>query len=272
MEPHVILRADPLDLLFENRNKLYGAYTLRKFYNHRLYTSLAVIFSAAMFSSLLMYVNFHSLPAYSKPPEITDVLLQTPPEKTPPVKPVIPPARAAAPKPPSSVSYTAPAIVDQQPPKPMASIDDLRQQASDSKTIAGPPDNGEQNLHGTSAGATTGQNDEPAEHSYEVFDRAEVMPEFPGGIEALKRFLLKNLRMPENSLEEGSQVKVIARFVVGADGRVRDVEIIQSAGAEFNTEVRRVISKMPDWKPGIQNHRTVSVYFSLPVNFVTEPG
>src|SRR5882757_10343927 len=85
--------------------------------------------------------------------------------------------------------------------------------------------------------------------------RAEIMPEFPGGLEALKRFLMKNLRMPENNLEEGAQVQVIARFVVGLDGRVRDIEITRAADAEFNQEVKRVISKMPDWKPCSQNHR-----------------
>ena len=74
--------------------------------------------------------------------------------------------------------------------------------------------------------------------------------------------------MPENNLEEGEQVKVIARFVVGADGRVRDIEIVHPANAEFNAEVKRVIGKMPEWKPGSQNHRNVAVYFNLPVNFV----
>jgi protein TonB len=107
------------------------------------------------------------------------------------------------------------------------------------------------------------------ENSTEVLESAQVMPEFPGGIEALKRFLLKNLRMPENDLDPGMQVHVIARFVVGADGKVRDVVIIQAAELVFNSEVKRVISKMPDWKPGSQNHRNVAVYFNLPVNFVT---
>ncbi len=74
--------------------------------------------------------------------------------------------------------------------------------------------------------------------------------------------------MPENSLDAGEQVKVIARFVVGADGRVRDIEITQGAEAVFEKEVKRVIDRMPDWKPGSQNHRNVAVYFTLPVNFV----
>jgi protein TonB len=112
------------------------------------------------------------------------------------------------------------------------------------------------------------QNEEPVENKDEVLRIAEVMPEFPGGIEALKRFLIRNLHMPENNLEEGEQVKVIARFVVGADGKVRDIEITLPAEAQFNTEVKRVIAKMPDWKPGSQNHRNVAVYYNLPVNFV----
>jgi len=75
--------------------------------------------------------------------------------------------------------------------------------------------------------------------------------------------------MPDNNLEAGTQVRVMARFVVDAEGRVSDIEITQPADPVFNAEVKRVISKMPDWKPGQQNHHHVSVYFSLPVNFVT---
>jgi periplasmic protein TonB len=80
---------------------------------------------------------------------------------------------------------------------------------------------------------------------------------------------LKNLRMPDNLPEEGTQVKVVARFVVGIDGKVSDIEITKEADAPFNNEVRRVIRKMPDWIPGSQNHHHVAVYFSLPVNFIS---
>ena len=102
----------------------------------------------------------------------------------------------------------------------------------------------------------------------EIFEHAERMPEFPGGIEALKRFLLKNLTMPPNDLDPGTVVKVTARFVVDGEGHVQNIEITQPADPSFNKEVKRVILKMPDWKPGQQNHHPVSVYFNLPVNFV----
>ncbi|HEY4155800.1 MAG TPA: energy transducer TonB [Puia sp.] len=94
------------------------------------------------------------------------------------------------------------------------------------------------------------------------------MPEFPGGTEALRRYLSRNLRMPDTEKESGSQVRVIVKFVVGPDGRVTGINTILSGGKAFDEEVQRVISRMPTWKPGIQNGRKVSVYFNLPVNFV----
>ncbi len=73
--------------------------------------------------------------------------------------------------------------------------------------------------------------------------------------------------MPENNLEPGTRIQVIARFVVGTKGHVQDIEITQGSTEIFNAEVKRVIANMPDWKPGLQNHRPVAVYFNLPVNF-----
>lgn len=185
------------------------------------------------------------------------------------VKPLIPTGRPSVPKPPATTTYFKPVIVpDRIVSEPMPTIEKIETSAIGLKTSAGSPDNGEPSVSGNTAGAATAQHEETFEDKNKVLDIAEIMPEFPGGAEALKRFLIRNLRMPENNLEEGAQVKVIARFVVGADGRVRDIEMSLPADAEFNAEVKRVIGKMPDWKPGSQNHRNVSVYFYLPVNFV----
>ena len=150
----------------------------------------------------------------------------------------------------------------------MATVDDLQKNAIGLKTSQGEGDNGGSYNNGNAGTEACLQNTDSVDKAQEVFRTAEVMPEFPGGIEALKRYLLKNLRMSENNLESGVLVRVMARFIVGADGKVRDIEIIQAAEVVFNTEVKRVISKMPDWKPGSQNHRNVAVYFNLPVNFI----
>jgi protein TonB len=94
------------------------------------------------------------------------------------------------------------------------------------------------------------------------------MPEFPGGKEALIRFLQKNLQQP-NDFEEGQKVTVIASFVVDKDGSITGINITQHGRNDLDNEVVRVIKKMPRWKPGLQNGRSVAVYYKVPVTFVS---
>jgi protein TonB len=268
MEPLVILQTDPLDLLFENRNKSYGAYPLRKYYPQRLMISMGIIISlVALFTFSYLYPvsssTFVLKHAVDPDIHISDVNLNNE------TKPPLLPSKPTVPKPPATTTYFKPVIVpDRNVHDPMPTIEKIEATAIGLKTVAGSPDNGETPVNGNSVGTISKQNEKPVENKDEVLRIAEVMPEFPDGIEALKRFLIRNLHMPENNLEEGEQVKVIARFVVGADGKVRDIEITLPAETQFNTEVKRVIAKMPDWKPGSQNHRNVAVYYNLPVNFV----
>jgi periplasmic protein TonB len=270
MEPNDMLYADPLDILFENRNKSYGAYPLRKFYTQRLYISMSVTLSSVVLCSFL-YLIFRDLPVHIRVIDIPDPHIGTvvfPPK----VNLTIPPAKTFVPKPHVlSQQVTPPVIVpDNKTIPPMAIVEELKDATIGVKTLAGVRDDGKISNNGNSQSGTVLQANKSEETKPDIFERAEVMPEFPGGIEALKRFLLKNLRMPETNLDPGSAVKVIARFVVGADGKVRDIEIIQAADPAYNMEVKRVILKMPNWKPGAQNHRNVAVYFNLPVNFVGE--
>lgn len=263
-----MLQADPLDLLFENRNKMYGAYPLRKYYHRRLLISMGITFSMVVICCLA-YIIFQSTPVmttiYTIPDTKIDPIYYPPAEK-----PIPPPARPAAPKPMAATQDNTPLIVrDNLVLKPIATIEQLSETAIGQKDESGNAGNDQMNHNnGTQGTVVTSVNEVPDENNNLILDKPEIMPEFPGGMEALKRFLLKNLRVPENSLDAGEQVKVIARFVVGADGRVRDIEITQGAEAVFEKEVKRVIGRMPEWKPGSQNHRNVAVYFNLPVNFV----
>jgi periplasmic protein TonB len=100
-----------------------------------------------------------------------------------------------------------------------------------------------------------------------VVDRPDFMPEFPGGMEALQRFLSRNLRMPRQDLEPGSKISTLVRFVVDKNGTVAGIELEKSGGKDFDNEVERVVKKMPQWKPGIQHGKYVAVYFRLPVIF-----
>ena len=100
-----------------------------------------------------------------------------------------------------------------------------------------------------------------------IFNRAEFMPEFPGGLAALQRFLSRNLKTPKDDMEAGAKIKVQVKFVVDKDGTITGINVEQSGGEIFDNEVIRVMKKMPAWKPGMQNGRNVAVYFTIPVVF-----
>ena len=95
----------------------------------------------------------------------------------------------------------------------------------------------------------------------------EIMPEFPGGKEALRKYLLSNISQP-GDLEASEKVVVIATFVVNKLGKIENITISRKGREDLDDDVVKVIEKMPQWKPGIQNGKNVSVYYSLPVSFV----
>jgi periplasmic protein TonB len=268
MEPNDMLYADPLDILFENRNKSYGAYPLRKFYAQRLYLSMGITLSVVGLSTFL-YFNFRNNTGsrlVNPVPDLNFTVL----DLTPPPKPPAPFVRQTVPRPPVSINADATLriVPDKQVIHPVPEVEDLKDAMIDAKAAGDGADNGEMPDNGNSNLISSTLAAKQVDDEPQIRDRSEIMPEFPGGIEALKRYLSRNLRMPDTNSEPGSVVKVIARFVVGADGKVSNIEIIQAADNIYNDEVKRVILKMPDWKPGSQNHRNVAVYFNLPVNFV----
>jgi protein TonB len=100
-----------------------------------------------------------------------------------------------------------------------------------------------------------------------VLHLASVMPEYPGGVAALHRFLARNLRVPENVIEPGQRINIPVRFVVNKTGELSDVEFLVQVNEPIKQEVLRVMRKMPAWKPGLQNGRPVAVYFTVPIVF-----
>lgn len=96
---------------------------------------------------------------------------------------------------------------------------------------------------------------------------AEQMPEYPGGEEALYRFLGEETDYPNFALENGLESKLFVQFIVNSDGTISDVKVLNPQGYGFDEEAERVISKMPKWKPGKQGGRKVRVYYVLPLNF-----
>lgn len=104
------------------------------------------------------------------------------------------------------------------------------------------------------------------EYEEAVFTTVEQMPEFPGGMNALFKYITANLKFPAIS-DVCVQGRVVLRFVVRKDGSIGDVEVLHSLHPSFDEEAVKVIRGMPRWTPGKQNGKPVAVYFTLPIRF-----
>ncbi len=265
MLPNNILQSDVLDLLFENRNKAYGAYVLRKNYPQRLKAAMAAVTGLVLVIALL---QFELKGKYKNiaPPIIDSITVLpvtlSPEVKQPIAKRVIQPRRQA------QIQSPLPLIVKDSVAKDtVAKVEELNNNKIGAETIDGPPAGPE--VAGT--GGNGNGNGEAAKVTKPivptVLENADIMPQFPGGMDAFQKFMMRNLKQAED-LGPNDKLLVNARFIVDADGNVKGIEIIQSGRNDLDAEVIRVLNKMPKWIPGVQNGRNVAVYFRLPVTFV----
>jgi TonB family protein len=108
---------------------------------------------------------------------------------------------------------------------------------------------------------------EPEETHDDVFMVVEEMPEFPGGVDAMNRYLVRNIKYPLIAQENGIQGRVICQFVVNSDGKIVDVQVVRGVEASLDKEAVRVIQSMPAWTPGRQGGKNVRVKYTLPIRF-----
>lgn len=101
----------------------------------------------------------------------------------------------------------------------------------------------------------------------EVFMVAEQMPEFPGGMKEMLKFLQDNVKYPENAMKNNVQGRVIVQFVIEKDGTPTEFKVLRSVDPELDAEALRVMKAMPKWKPGMQKGQVVRVKFTVPVSF-----
>jgi protein TonB len=101
----------------------------------------------------------------------------------------------------------------------------------------------------------------------DAYTYVEVMPKFNGGQENYNNYLATSLKYPKEAMEADISGTVYVRFVINADGKVSDVEILRGIGHGCDKEAKRVIEHMPDWIPGKQNGKNVSVFMTLPIKF-----
>ena len=101
----------------------------------------------------------------------------------------------------------------------------------------------------------------------EIFNVVEQMPEYPGGVGELMKFLQRNVRYPKEAQEQGKQGRVVVQFVVNKDGSITDAKIVKSVDPQLDAEALRVVNAMPNWTPGKQRGKEVRTYFTIPVTF-----
>lgn len=270
MTNNEILRADILDILFEKRNKDYGAYALRKSYDKRLLIALG---GGLAVVAMIIAAGFIKAPgkAASIPGRKDSIVIKeyvVPHKKI--QEPVLPkqPVKQKTVLKSAKVKLTSRIEIkkDDQVKEPVASVSDLASKIPGDQDVKGKPDDGTVNNSKEPENGNTG-NDNGKKEPEVNFTAHERSAEFPGGPEALNKYLAKNLRTP-GELAEGEKKEVKIRFRVDADGNVNGFEIVSSGGSEFDKEVLRVCRKMPRWTPAFQNGINVPVNYMIPVTFI----
>jgi periplasmic protein TonB len=263
MTSNEILKADVLDILFDNRNKLYGAYALRKTYDSRMLLALGISISSMLLVFILASVyrspdtiinndnNGEVLIEHVIPPDIKRADPVVPKTQQPPPQVRTEKLTTLEIKPNDQVHTTVPDQVSLD----ISAISNIKLDGTVPTDIAvvKPPEAEVEIKQDTKAASRP--------------DVVQKEPEFPGGEQAWLNFLQKNLIAPEE-LEAGDRKMVSIRFQVSPQGEVTNFEIIKSAGKSFDNEVIRVLRKMPRWKPAIQNGQPVARAFTQPVTFV----
>ncbi|WP_197273966.1 energy transducer TonB [Hymenobacter sp. DG25A] len=257
------------DMIFEGRNKVYGAYLLRRLYNRHLATAITLataLFALLIATPLVVHYLFPPVvvvPELTAPDKVIDLLHYAEP-KSPPAasaQPIVRPQQDIPTKVVKTLTKAVPPVADQ----PVAPTPD-GPSGSVSGTVA--TDSGAGT--GSSGGIDSGSVTAPAAPPAKPFVYAEVMPEFAGGQKALQAYLQRHLRFPSQAIQNQVSGRVYVAFTVEVDGGISDVEIVKGLGYGTGEEAERVVRSMPDWTPGRQNGQNVAVRYTLPITFQLE--
>jgi periplasmic protein TonB len=262
------------DIVFANRNKAYGAFSLRKGY--RADVTKATIIGAALFLLAMFGPSIINklTPDREEAPMVEVDLMNLPP---PPIDanepPPPPPPPIEQPKV-NTVKFLPPEVkMDEEVPEetPPPTVEEIKEAVVANKTVEGDPNANEiiiapEAVAAPSKGAVV----EAAPEPEKVFTVVEQQPEFPGGTSEMYKYLGKNIRYPSAASRANVSGKVFMTFVVNTDGSITDVSVLKGLGFGCDEEAMRVVKGMPKWKPGKQSGRAVRVKYNLPINFQLE--
>lgn len=242
------------DIVFRERNRMYGAFVLRRKYRPTLsWIILAVCLICLLLSSVSLiqprdagdeeflqnpYVEYFPMPNDIKPPEnfIPEALIK--------------------------MHKKAPFTI----PKVVASWEEETKNQKDENSAEG-----DTTLNGNSAaGSPEGVLDGSGKNDDAVYTYVEELPSFPGGVKAMNRFLQMNIRYPKLAYDNKIQGVVYCSFIVEKSGELSSLRIIQGVGAGCDEEALRVIGQMPRWSPGRRQGHPVRVVVNLPIRFILQ--
>jgi protein TonB len=269
-DQHIILKgkmydnlrkwSDIDDLLFEKRNRDYGAYQLRKRYNSVVFTGIIL---ASLIVSLAVILPFvlisHSDNVLMGNRSYVQVNMETlePPKEEIYVPPSPPPPQAIHVE--EIVRYVPPTVVDSIPPqeKSQLSTDEYLNQTTNQKvdfTGTGTGDNLMSGQDGT-------ETDEP-------FFLVEVMPSFKGGgLDKFRDWVQRRTNYPQAAIDKKITGKVYLTFIIEKDGSISNVTVVKGVDPLLDDEAMKAISESPKWTPGLQRGEPVRVRYSIPINF-----
>ncbi|WP_205502905.1 energy transducer TonB [Rufibacter psychrotolerans] len=274
METNPTYAASLDDMIFEGRNKAYGAYVLRRIYHQHL--SRAILYAIGLFLAgfliplvgnlLRDHPPLSAAPKKAGPVRMISVVLPPPVEPVEPVK-ATPPAGAPKPAGPTVRNTTLKVVEDTKPvTDQVPTQEELATAASGLTTSPGDGSSApDLTAPGSGPGLGTEEGEGAAPAKVEPFISVEHMPQFEGGLPQLMAFIGKHLRYPKAAQQHGVEGTVVVSFVVAATGEVTDVQVLKGLGYGTEEEALKVIQKLPRWKPGNQNGRAVPVRMTLPI-------
>lgn len=265
-----------IDMVFEGRNKDYGAYTLRKNSpNRHTFAFIAVIvFALIIVVGSVAYSKIQDAikaqqESMTEVSQLSDIKLDAP-EEIPEENQV---KQYEAPPPvelKSTIQFTAPVIKkDEEVPEDQTMKSQEELVESDVQIsiadIKGTNEETGVDIATLQEHKVIVQEEKPVEEK--IFDIVEQPPSFPGGEKAMYEWLSKNINYPIIAQENNIQGKVTLQFVVGRDGSIEAVKVLRGVHDSLNKEAVRVVKSMPKWIPGKQGGNTVKARYTLPVNF-----
>jgi len=275
METNRILSADVLDIIFEGRNKEYGAYELRKTYQRRLIIAISSMVAVCLFIYLGSILANYVAPEKQTQIVVQDVQLADVKEEKKPEPPPPPPPKVEPPKV-EITKFTPPKIVKDEEVKPEekppeqekledTKIGTINQEGEKTDVVAPPVEQ------------STGQVEAPkaaAEDYDKEFKTVQIEAKFPGGNSAWQKYLERNLNsnVPVDNGAPPANYTVIVSFLVDKQGNISEVQALNDPGYGTAQEAVRVIKKGPAWTPAVQNGRNVIYRQKQSITFQVSEG